>query len=148
VGPRQKLLTRPRTLWRWRKGATISPNSSYRWLARLLRSLPGVDLPAASAVADQMLDLAGREGSPATWGLAYACQVNACYFRGDLSGAEKHFIARAAMFEASAGKFPSVLATGFGFGSHVAWMLGHADAARDRIRQAIARATDLKSPFE
>jgi hypothetical protein len=27
-------------------------------------------------------------------------------------------------------------------------MLGYADAARDRIRQAIAGAIDLKSPFE
>jgi hypothetical protein len=72
------------------------------------------DLSAASTLADQMLDLAGRQGSPTTWGLAYACQVNACYFRGDLSGAEKHFKAGAAIFETSARKFPALLSAGFG----------------------------------
>jgi tetratricopeptide (TPR) repeat protein len=106
------------------------------------------DLLAANPFADQMLDLAVREGSPVTLGLAHASQVEICYFRGDLTGAEKHFIAGAAMFEASARKFPSALGSGFGYGSHVAWMLGYADAASDRIRQAIAGATNLKSPFE
>jgi class 3 adenylate cyclase/tetratricopeptide (TPR) repeat protein len=106
------------------------------------------DLPAASAFADQMLDLAVREGSPATMGIARASQVETCYFRGDLSGAEKHFTAGVHLFEPAARKFPAALGTGFGLGSHVAWMLGYADVARDRIRHAIAGATDLKSPFE
>jgi len=35
-----------------------------------------------------------------------------------------------------------------GVGSHVAWMLGYADAARGRIRQAIVGATDLKKPYD
>jgi len=106
------------------------------------------DLPAASAVADHMLELAGRESSPVTSGLAHACQVTICYFRGDLRNAEKHFIAGAGLFEVAARKVPSALGSGFGYGSHVAWMLGYADAARDRIRQAIAGATTLRSPFE
>ena len=105
------------------------------------------DLPAACRLADQMLELARREGSPTTLGLAYACQVLSCYFRGDLTGAEKHFAAGASMLEAGAQKFP-LLGAGFGFGSHVAWMLGFTEMARDRIRRSIAGAHDLKSPFE
>jgi class 3 adenylate cyclase len=75
------------------------------------------DLPAASAFADRLLDLAEREGSPGVLGLAHASQVETCYFRGDLSGAEKHFLAGAEMFAAAAVKFPTALGDGFGFGT-------------------------------
>jgi len=114
------------------------------WAAVVTRG----DLPSARGFADRLLDLAKREGSPGVLGLAHASQVETCYFRGDLSGAEKHFAAGAEMFAAAATKFPTAMGDGFGFGSHVAWMLGHADTARDRIRRAIVAATDLKSPFE
>jgi len=105
------------------------------------------DLPAASAFADRMFDLAVREGTSATLGPAHACQVTIRYSRGDLSGAENHFGAGAPMFEAWGRRFPSVLGA-VGVGSHVAWMLGYADAARGRIRQAIVGATDLKRPYD
>ena len=52
------------------------------------------------------------------------------------------------MFKDAGRKFPSALGSGFGFGSHAAWMMGHADVARDRSRRAIASATELNSPFE
>jgi class 3 adenylate cyclase len=106
------------------------------------------DLPAASALATQISDLALREGSPEVLGLASVGEITTRYFRGDLSGAEDHFLAGAGLFVVSGEKFATTVASGFGFGSHVAWMQGRADTARDRIRQAIAAATDLKSPFE
>jgi class 3 adenylate cyclase/tetratricopeptide (TPR) repeat protein len=105
------------------------------------------DLPAASAVADRILELAERDGSAAVLGSAHACQVTACYCRGDLSGAEKHFRSGAPMFEVSAREVPSVLGS-FGVAGHVAWMLGNADLARDRMRRAIEGAVALKSTFE
>jgi tetratricopeptide (TPR) repeat protein len=105
-------------------------------------------LPTASALAAQISDLATRDGSPAVLALARVGEVTTRYFRGDLSGAEDHFLAGAGLFEIGAERFPTTVASGFGFGSHIAWMLGRADTARDRIRQAIAAATDLKSPFE
>ena len=111
-------------------------------------SLSRGDLPPASALAAQISDLAMREGSPAVLGLARVGEVSTRYFRGDLSGAEDHFLAGAGLFEIAGQRFPTSVASGFGFGSHVAWMLGRADTARDRIRRAIAGATDLKSPFE
>src|SRR5262249_48255978 len=106
------------------------------------------DLPTASAITSQLLDLSRREGSNPALGLAYACGVTCCYCRGDLTGAERQFVAGAPMFKDAGKKFPSALGSGFGFGSHAAWMMGHADAARDRDRQAIASATELNSPFE
>jgi class 3 adenylate cyclase/tetratricopeptide (TPR) repeat protein len=106
------------------------------------------DLPAASSLAAQISDLAVREASPAVLGLARVGEITTRYFGGDLSGAEEHFLAGAGLFEIGGERFPTTVASGFGFGSHVAWMLGRADTARDRIRQAIAGATALKSPFE
>jgi tetratricopeptide (TPR) repeat protein len=106
------------------------------------------DYPTASAVADRVLDLANREGSPACLGTAYACHITVSYFRGDLSGAENHFTVGAAML-APAGKiFSSALGVGFGYGGHTAWLRGFPDIARERMRLAIAGATELKSPFE
>ncbi len=106
------------------------------------------ELPAASSLAAQISDLAVREGSPAVLGLARVAEITTRYFGGDLSGAEEHFLAGAGLFEIGGERFPTTVASGFGFGSHVAWMLGRADTARDRIHRAIAGATALKSPFE
>ena len=106
------------------------------------------DLRAASVLADQTLDLAKRDGSPAVLGCAYACQVTACYCRGDLTGAERHFGSGSSMFEAAGKRHFSVLGSAFGYGGHVAWMRGFPDAARERTRQAIIGATDLVNPFE
>ena len=111
-------------------------------------NLSGGNLPTACALAAQISDLAMRDGSPAVLGLARVGEVTTRYFRGDLSGAEEHFLAGAGLFEIGGQRFATTVASGFGFGSHVAWMLGRADTARDRIRRAITGATDLKSPFE
>ncbi|HSU91688.1 MAG TPA: adenylate/guanylate cyclase domain-containing protein [Sporolactobacillaceae bacterium] len=125
-------------------------------LAQLLLQVVGAfvsnlsrgDLSAATALATQISDLAVREGSREVLGLASVGEITTRYFRGDLSGAEDHFLAGANSFQVAGARFATTVASGFGFGSHVAWMLGRADTARDRIRQAISGATDLKSPFE
>ena len=106
------------------------------------------DFAAAGVVANQTLGLARRDGSPALLGCAYAYLVANCYFRGDLGGAEEHFISGAGMFEAAGKDHPAVLGAGFCYGSLTAWARGFPDAARDRMRQAIDGANDLKSPFE
>ena len=117
-------------------------------VAAFVSALSRGDLPTASGFAIQISDLAMREGSPAVLGLASVGEVSTRYFRGDLSGAEEHFFAGAALFAIAGERFPSTVASGFGFGSHIAWMLGRAETARHRIHQAIAGATELKSPFE
>jgi class 3 adenylate cyclase len=106
------------------------------------------DYPTASAVADRVLDLAKREGSPAILGVAHSCQITVCYLRADLNGAENYFAAGSTMLEPAGKIFSSALGAGFGYGSHTAWMRGFPDTARDRMRRAIAGATNLQSPFE
>src|SRR5262249_54664437 len=106
------------------------------------------DLFGASALAPQVFDLAERDGSPPVLGLARVIRLSACYFRGDLGGAEEHYIAGEGLFASAGEKFPSTVGSGFGFGSHVAWLLGHPDTARERIHTAIVRATQIGSPFE
>ena len=107
------------------------------------------DLPAASSLAASDTRSGRTRGQSRCSGSRPCGRGYDRYFGGDLSGAEEHFLAGAGMFadrwrKISAATWPS----GFGFGSHVAWMLGHADTARDRIHRAIAGAEDLKSPFE
>jgi len=147
-GPHQTLLRPPPMPWRWQKRAITSPSSFFRRL---------VPLPPSSAAAiyqrrarsrvSYLICLNARAVTP-PWVSACACAVTSCYCQGDLTGAEKQFAAGAPMFKDAGKKFPSALGSGFGFGSHAAWMMGHADAARHRSRQAIASATELNSPFE
>jgi class 3 adenylate cyclase len=106
------------------------------------------DLSAAGALAPQVFDLAERDGSPPVLGLGRVIKLSASYFRGDLGDAEEHYVAGEGLFASAGEKFPSTVGSGFGFGSHVAWLLGHPDTARERIHTAIVRATQTGSPFE
>jgi class 3 adenylate cyclase/tetratricopeptide (TPR) repeat protein len=106
------------------------------------------DLSAAGALAPQVFDLAERDGSPPVLGLGRVIKLSACYFRGDLADAEQHYIAGEGLFAAAGEKFPSTVGSGFGFGSHVAWLLGRPDTACERIHTAIVKATQIGSPFE
>jgi len=105
------------------------------------------DLPAASVLADQALDLAVREGSPARLGMAHVSQLLTRYFRGDLAGVEEHFATGLAFFDAPGFRqFPGAAVVGFAYPSLNAWLLGRADVARDRMAQAMA-AADPNDPF-
>ena len=106
------------------------------------------DLAGATALASQVFDLAQREGSPSVLGLGRVIKLSACYMRGDLLEAEQHYLAGESLFKTAGERFPSTIGSGFGFGGHVAWLLGHADIARDRIRRAVEDARAIASPFE
>ena len=102
----QKRLKRPHTHWHWQKKVAISRNLSSRRWARFAAVISRGDLPTASAITSQLLDLSKREGSAAALGLAHACGVTSCYCQGDLTGAEKQFVAGATMFKDAGRKFP------------------------------------------
>jgi class 3 adenylate cyclase/tetratricopeptide (TPR) repeat protein len=107
------------------------------------------DYASASALADQILDLAQREGSYTSLGFAHAAQVIVRFFRGDLVGVEEHFMRLSSFVQAAhLAQHPGTLANTLGFASLSAWMLGHADSARARIAQAIALAGDDKNSFD
>jgi class 3 adenylate cyclase/tetratricopeptide (TPR) repeat protein len=106
------------------------------------------DLRAASALADQALDLAVREGSPTRLGMAHYFQLQTRYERGDLAGAEEHFAAGLAFFDDPGFRqFPGCAVLAFGHASLNAWLLGRADVARDRMAQAMA-AADANNPYD
>jgi tetratricopeptide (TPR) repeat protein len=106
------------------------------------------DYANAAALADQILDLAEREGSPASLAAAHHGKLQAHYFRGDLPGAEARFalwqnFREAATFEGNSASGVVVLATA----GACAWHLGHIETARQRIAEAIALARETKDPF-
>jgi tetratricopeptide (TPR) repeat protein len=106
------------------------------------------DLPAASALADQALDLAVREGSPARLARAHELQLETRHFSGDLAGAEKHFTTGLAFFDDPGFRqWPGYPVLTFAFASWTAWVLGRPDVARDRMAQAMA-AADPNNPFD
>jgi class 3 adenylate cyclase len=49
------------------------------------------DISGSAALADQILDLAQREGSPTSLGFAHNAQLTVRFYLGDLVGAEEHF---------------------------------------------------------
>ena len=107
------------------------------------------DIPASTIFADQALDLAQRDGSPASMALAHMAQIGSRNLRADLVGAEEYFVRGIELF-AAAGfrRVPGSVAYTFGAASLNAWALGRADTARERMRQAIAGGSENNSPYE
>jgi hypothetical protein len=98
---------------------------------------------SAAALADQLLDLAQREGSNLSLIIAHVAQVNVRFNRGDLIGLEEHFARLGSLVDATkraqfAGPIANGVVTSMGYASLGAWILGHSEKARRRIAQAIA----------
>jgi class 3 adenylate cyclase/tetratricopeptide (TPR) repeat protein len=99
------------------------------------------DILAASALADQALDLAVREGSPARLGLTHAFHMLTHFYRGDLASVEEHFTTGQAFFDdPDFRQVPATALLAFAVASWSALWLGRADVARERMAQAIAAA--------
>jgi class 3 adenylate cyclase/tetratricopeptide (TPR) repeat protein len=126
-------------------------------LAQLLVQVHGIwrsvitagDYSTAGLLADRLLDLAQREGNPASFGFVCHAQVAVSFHRGDLAGAEEHF-ARWGSFLDAAGfwQVPGAAVTAIGVASLCAEALGHADISRERIARAVAFARDSNNPFD
>jgi len=117
-------------------------------LSQIWRSLNAAgDHSTAALLADRILDLAQREGSPTSFSFAYRAQVDVSFLRGDLVGVEEHF-ARWSGFLDAVGfrQVPGAAVVAIGTAGLCAGALGHADLARKRIAQAIACARD--SPYD
>ena len=101
-----------------------------RWLAPFNSG----DLLAASALADQSLELALHESSPRNVGMAHAMQTLTRYHQGDLVRAEQHFAEGLKFFSDPGFKqVPGAALYTFAQASYNAWILGRADTARERI---------------
>jgi hypothetical protein len=116
--------------------------------ARCGAALNSGDIPAAGTLADQVLEIAIREGCPMSLGIVHSLQIFTHYARGDLAGAEKHFTARLKFFDdAGFRQVPGLILSALGTASLNAWMLGRADLARERIAQVMAAANPGK-PYD
>jgi tetratricopeptide (TPR) repeat protein len=106
-----------------------------RWVATHISG----DLTAAIVLADHLLDLSQREGSPTSLASAHTAQLQTRCSLGDLAGVEKHFTTGVAFFDDPAFKqFPGAAVASFGYASLNAWMIGRFDVARERIARMMA----------
>jgi tetratricopeptide (TPR) repeat protein len=107
----------------------------------------GGDFLTAGALADQSLKLALREGSPNQIASRYWFQLVVCYWRGDLTGAEQHFLAGLKFFEDPLYRQAPIggPVDAFGYGSLNASILGRPDIARQRLARMRA-AVDRNNP--
>jgi len=107
------------------------------------------DYPTAVLLADRIVELAQREGSPASFGCACYVQVSVCFYRGDLEGAEQYF-ARWGSFADAADyrQIPGTVVAAFGVAAFSAGVSGRADSARARIARAVAFARDSNNPYD
>jgi hypothetical protein len=110
-------------------------------LAQLVRRIFGIfqgvfvsgDYLTAGGLADRILYLARRDGSPASLAFAHHAEQTAHYFRGDLVAAQEHFAHLEGFLEAADFRqTPGVVAVAMGNTSRSAWTLGYADQARAR----------------
>ena len=107
------------------------------------------DYSTAGLLADRILDLAQREGSPTSFAFACRAQIDVSFYRGDLVGAEENFSRLSGFLEAAGFRqVPGAAVAGIGIAGLCAWTSGRADIARERIAQAIAFARDSNSPYD
>ena len=107
------------------------------------------DYATAALLADRLLDLAQREGSPASFGFACFAQVDVRFYRGDLVQAEAHFARWGGFLDADGFRQVSGAAvTAIGGASLCAWALGRADIARERLARALAFARDSSNLYD
>ena len=107
------------------------------------------DYRRAAVVADQLLDLAQREGSPTSLWLAHYAQLQARILSGDPVGAEEHFARMSGFFEAAGFRqVPNMLVAAMGNASLLVWILGHAERSREYILRANVFARDSKNPYD
>ncbi|HEX4211091.1 MAG TPA: hypothetical protein VHY56_11895, partial [Candidatus Binataceae bacterium] len=103
----------------------------------------------AGLVADRLLDLAQREGSPAIFGFAYRAQIQVTFFRGDLATVDEHFAHLSRFLDADGFRqFPGAGVEPVGIAALSAWTSGRADSARERMAQGIAFARDSGRPYD
>ena len=109
----------------------------------------GEDYSTAGLLADRILDLAQREGSPASFGFVCYAQVAVGHFRGDLVGVEEQF-ARWGGFLDTDGfrQVPGAAVVAIILASHCAVASGHADSARERCAQGLAFALNSNNPYD
>jgi predicted ATPase len=116
-------------------------------LLRVMMLFSG-DFTGAAAMADQLLELAEREGTASSFSNAYNATMQARFYEGDLAGAETQFaLWRKYQDAVGSGVFSETNVIMLANGAICAWMMGRADLARNRMAEATAFADALKEPL-
>ena len=116
------------------------------WAAPVTRG----ELRAAQELADQLLQVAERDNSPATLVWAHFAQGTVRYYRADLTGARTHLDRALAYYDrehhrwAATDPGVNVLA----LSALTAWQLGLADQARLRMQDSLDLARRLDKPYD
>ena len=109
----------------------------------------GEDYATAGLLADRVLDLAQREGSPASFGFVCYAQVAVRHFRGDLVGVEEQFTRWGGFLGADGFRqVPGAAIIAIMIASHCAVASGHADSARERSAQGLAFARNSNNSYD
>jgi len=120
---------------------------SYSLFQRSLRDWAAGDLATAGALAEQALNLALRDGNRTSIATLYWWKLAVCYWSGDLTGAERDFLAGLEFFDDPLFRQQPIGSAidAFGYGALTAWALGRPDTARHRLAQITAVA-DQNNP--
>jgi tetratricopeptide (TPR) repeat protein len=105
------------------------------------------DYLTCAALADQQLELAQTQGSPTSLAFAHYAEFQTRMVRGDLVGAEQHFIQMNSLLEAPGFAHYAVLL--MGLASNLALIMGRPDTARERLAQmtTFARNSQNSAPY-
>ena len=102
----------------------------------------------ALLLADEMFDLARRDGNDAYLGMAHIPQFITRTLVGDLIEAEKHFLEWQKIWRAGRHAQKELVVLALCWAGFCAWALGRLDTARDRLAEANAYARDNKNPYD
>ena len=107
------------------------------------------DYSTGGLLADRLLYLAEREGSPTSFAFVCRAQVDVNFYRGDLVRVEEHFARWSGFLDADGFRQSTGAAVVvIGFAALCAWALGCADRARERLAHAIAFVRDSNNPYD
>jgi class 3 adenylate cyclase len=107
------------------------------------------DYSTGGLLADRLLYLAEREGSPTSFAFVCRAQVDVNFYRGDLVRAEEHFARWNGFLDADGFREVFGAAVGvIGVAALCAAALGHSDSARERIARGNTFARDNNNPYD
>ena len=112
-------------------------------------SLVSGDYRSAAIQADHLLELAEREGNPTSLALAHRAQIQVRFYRGEMSRVEHHFGRwRTLLSPAELNQVPAAFVVTLGMASITAWIVGHADQARERMAEVASFADESQNPYD
>jgi class 3 adenylate cyclase/tetratricopeptide (TPR) repeat protein len=98
----------------------------------------------ALVLADRALELRIHQGNPTRIANAYMLEVMSRYCLGDFAGAQQYFTDGQAFFDDPLFRQDptGAVVSAYAYGNLTAWMLGHADRARDQLAKLVAAANN------